>query len=61
MLLVIVHTPGPHKRVWITPICMSMLVLASLVLVFVTLDALSEFVVAWLHLTPVRPCLDVTT
>ena len=35
-------------------------VLASLVLSFAMLDALSEFVVVWLHPTPIRPCLDVT-
>ena len=38
-----------------------MLVLASLDLGFATLDALREFVVVWLHLTPMRSCLDVTT
>ena len=37
------------------------LVLASLVLGFATLDALSRFVVMWLHPKPMRPCLDVTT
>ena len=37
-----------------------MLVLASLILDFATLDALSRFLVAWLHLMPVRSCLDVT-
>ena len=37
-----------------------MLVLASLFLGFATSDALSEFVVEWLHLTPIRPCSDVT-
>ena len=37
-----------------------MLMLASLVLGFPMLDALSGFVVAWLHPTPMRPCLDVT-
>ena len=36
------------------------LVLASLVLGFATLDALSGFVVVWLYLTTIRPCLDVT-
>ena len=55
--------------VWITLICMFilaclllcfMLVLASLVLGFAMLDALSGFVVVWLHLMPIRPCLDVT-
>ena len=38
-----------------------MLVLASRVLGFATLDTLSGFMVMWLHLTPMRPCLDVTT
>ena len=36
-----------------------MLVLASLVLGFATLDTLSRFVVVWLHLLPMGPCLDV--
>ena len=34
--------------------------LASLVVSFATLDALSGFMVVWLHPTPMRPCLDVT-
>ena len=38
-----------------------MLLLASLVLGFATFDTLSGFVVVWLHPTPIRPCLDVTT
>ena len=50
------------------PFCMSILtcfyalcfVLASLVLGFATLDAFSGLVVVWLHLTPMRPCFDVT-
>ena len=37
-----------------------MIVLASLVLGFAILDALSGFVVVWLHLTPMRPYLNVT-
>ena len=37
-----------------------MLVLASLVLGFAMLDALSGFVVVWLHSTPMRSHLDVT-
>ena len=37
-----------------------MLMLTSLVLGFAMLDAFSGFVVVWLHLMPVRPCLDVT-
>ena len=36
------------------------LVLAFLILGFATLDAFSEFVVVWLHPTPIRPCSDVT-
>ena len=27
---------------------------------FTTLDALSEFMVVWLHLTPMRPCFYAT-
>ena len=38
-----------------------MLVLASLVLGFAMLNALSGFVVVWLRPTPMRPCLGVTT
>ena len=37
-----------------------MLVLASLVHGFATLDALSGFVVVWLRPMPIRPCLDMT-
>ena len=37
-----------------------MLVLAYLVLGFATLNTLSGFVGVWLHLMPMRPCLDVT-
>ena len=37
-----------------------MLVLASLVLGFAIFNALSRFVVVWLHPTPMRPCLGVT-
>ena len=36
-----------------------MLVLASLILGYATFGTLSGFVVVWLHLTPMRPCLDV--
>ena len=36
-----------------------MLVLAFLVLDFTTFDAFSRFVVVWLHLPPMGPCLDV--
>ena len=62
------YTKAHIKRVWIILICMSMFacfyalssMLASLVLSFATLDAFSGFVVAWLHSTPMRPCLDET-
>ena len=37
-----------------------MFVSTSLVLGFVMLDTLNGFVAVWLHLTLVRPCLDVT-
>ena len=58
---------GPHQRVGINPIfhvfarlLLCLLVLASLVLGFAMLDALSGFVVVWLHPSPMRLCLDVT-
>ena len=59
---------SPYQRVWIVPIshvyaCLLlcfMLVLASLVLGFAIFNALSRFVVVWLHPTPMRPCLGVT-
>ena len=62
------YTKAHIKRVWIILICMSMFacfyalssMLAFLVLSFATLDAFSGFVVAWLHSTPMRPCLDET-
>ena len=38
-----------------------MLVLASLVLGFAMLDTLRGLDLVWLHLTPMRPCLGVTT
>ena len=59
---------GPHQRVWITLflhvyacllLCF-MHVLTSLDLGFAMLDALSGFVVVWLHLMPMRHCLGVT-
>ena len=68
MVFVTVRTPCPTSKgldhIYLhvyacLPLCF-MLVLASLVLSFATLDALSGFVVAWLHPTPMRPCLDVT-
>ena len=69
MVFAIVLTPWPTSKGLDHPFCMSMLaclllcfmlVLASLVLGFTTLDALSGFVVMRLHLTPMRPCLDIT-
>ena len=40
-------------------LCLLASMLASLVLDFATLDALSRFMVVQLHPTPTRPCLDV--
>ena len=68
MVFVIVHTPWPTSKgldhpylhVYACLLLCFMLVLASLVLGLATLDALSRFVVMWLHLTPIRPCLGVT-
>ena len=51
---------SPTLHVYACLLLCFMLVLASLILDFAMLDALSGFVVAWLHLTPLRPCLDVT-
>ena len=61
------YTKAHIKRVWIIPIlhvyaCLLlcfMLVLASVVLGFATFGTLSGFVVVWLHLMLMRPCLDV--
>ena len=69
MVFVIVNTPWPiskgldhpYLHVYAYSLLYFMLVLASLVLSFAMLDALSGFVVAWLHLMPMRPCLGVTT
>ena len=70
MVLVIISTPWPISKGLNHSICMSMLacllicfmlVLASLVLGFAMLNALSGFVVVWLRPTPMRPCLGVTT
>ena len=66
MVFFIIHTPRPISkgldRPYFACICLlaSMLVLASLVLGFAIFDALSRFVVVWLHPTPTRPCLGVT-
>ena len=69
MVFVIVHTPWsitkgldhPYLHVYVCLLLCFMLVLASLVLGFATFDALSGYVVVWLHPTLRRPCLDVTT
>ena len=69
MVFVIVHTPWPISKSLDHPylhVCAClllyfMLVLASLVLGFATFDALSRYVVMWLHLMLRRPCVDVTT
>ena len=66
MVFVIIHKPFPISKGLDHPFCISMLaclyvlsfVLASLVLGFAMFNALSGFVVVWLHPTP---CLDVTT
>ena len=68
MVFVIVHTPWtiskgldhPILHVYACLLLCFMLVLASLVLGFATFDTLSRFVVMWLHLMPMRPCLGVT-
>ena len=69
MVMVIIRTPWPilkgldhpYLHVYARLLLCFMLVLASLVQGFATLDALSEFVVIWLHPMPMRPCLGVTT
>ena len=69
MVFVIIHTPRPTSKGLDHPIlhfyaCLLlsfMFVLASLDLGFVTLNALNGCAVVWLHRTPIRPCLGVTT
>ena len=69
MVFIIVRTPWPTSKgldhpylhVYACSHLCFMLMLASLFLGFATLDALSGFVVVWLHPTPMRLCLDVTT
>ena len=77
MVFVIVHTSRPISKgldhPYFSYLCLLasilyaclllcfMLVLASLDLGFATLDALSGFVVVWLHPTPMRHFLGVTT
>ena len=68
MVFVPIHTPWPTSKgldhlylhVYACLLLCFMLMIASLVLGFATLDAFSRFVVAWLRPTPIRPCLDVT-
>ena len=68
MVFITVRTPcptskgldHPYLHVYACLLLCFMLVIASLLLGFATLDALSEFVVLWLRLMPMRPCLDVT-
>ena len=69
MVIVIIQTPWPISKGLDHPylhvyaclhLCF-MLVLASLILGFATFDALSRYVVVWLHPMPKRSCLDVTT
>ena len=52
---------SPILHVYACLLLCFMLVLASLVLGFATLDALSGIVVVWLYPMPMRPCLGVTT
>ena len=51
----------PYLHVYACLLLCFMLVIASLVLGFAKLDALNGLVVVWLHSTPTKPCLDVTT
>ena len=69
MVFVTICTPWPKSKgldhpflhVYACLLLCFMLALASLFLGFATLDALSKYMVMWLHLTPMRPCLDATT
>ena len=51
---------SPILHVYASLLLWFILVLASLVVGFATLDAFSGFMVAQLHPIPMRPCLDVT-
>ena len=67
MVFDIVHTQRPtskgldhpYSHVYVCLLLCFMLMLTSLVLGLAMLDALSGFMVVWLHSTPIRPCLDV--
>ena len=69
VVFVIVHIPWPilegldhpFLHVYARLLPCFILVLASLVLGFATLDAHRGFVVMWLHPMPMRPRLGVTT
>ena len=50
----------PYLHVYACLLLCFMLVIVFLVLGFATLNTLSGFVVVWLRLMPMRPCLDVT-
>jgi len=52
---------SPYLHVYVCLLLCFILVLASLVLGLAAPNALKRFVVVWLHPTPMRPCLDVTT
>ena len=68
MVFVIICIPWPilkgldhlYLHVYVCLLLCFMLVLASLVQGFATLDTFSGFVVMRLHPMPMRPCLDVT-
>ena len=63
-LYTLAHIKGfrsPHLHFYACLLLCFMLVLASLVLGFAMLNALSGHVVVWLHLTLIRPCLDTIT
>ena len=62
-LYTLAHINGfrsPHLHFYACLLLCFMLMLASLVLGFATLDALNWFMVVWLRPMPMRPCLDVT-
>ena len=51
---------SPYFHVYACLLLCFMLMLASLVIGCATFNALSGFVVVWLHSTPLRSCLNVT-
>ena len=52
---------SPYSHVYACLFLCLISMFAFLILGFATFDALSGFVVVWLQLTPMRPCVDVTT